>query len=471
MAKIYIDPITRIEGHLKLEVTVDDSNLVTDSKLSGTLFRDFENLLVSRPPKDAVFITQRICGVCPVPHAVASVKSIENSANYIPNLQALMLRNIIQGSNFIDSNILHFYHLSIMDYIDGPELSPWRSSYSMDLRFSKTETQSLINNYLTALKIRRIAHELSANIAGRLPHVASITPGGVTSKPTSTDINNMKTRLNEIKGFVEDTYHNDVNLLIDRYNDYYSIGKGYENLISFGVFDEDRSGTQLFPAGTYSNGLKRSFSELSINEDVDYSYYSSQTGLHPSDGLTAPSYNKSGAYTWLKSPRYNNVPYEAGPLARLMISGDYSNGVSVIDRHYARYLETLKIINSMDTWINQLSVDANAYENIGTITSGSGVGLTEAPRGALGHWLTTSNSQISNYQIITPTCWNASPKDNSGNFGPMENALIGTFVEDITKPIELMRIVHSFDPCTGCSVHLISKEGEELSDFVVELGI
>jgi len=469
MAKILIDPITRIEGHLKVEVTVDSDNIVTESKLGGTLFRDFENILASRPPKDAVFITQRICGVCPVPHAVASAKCIEDSMGYTPSLQGLMLRNIILGTNFIDSNILHFYHLSIMDFIKGPEISPWASSYEMDLRFSDSETQTLIQNYLTALKIRRIAHELSAKISGKHPHVASITPGGVTAIPSSEDISYMKSVLSEIKSFVDNTYSNDIQLLADKYNDYYNIGKGYGNLISYGVFDENTSGSTLFAPGTY-NGSFNNFNQSNINEDVMYSYYSSQSGLNPADGVTTPDVNKADAYTWLKSPRYNDVPYEAGPLARMYVNGDYRNGISVVDRHYARQLETAKIVNAMSGWIDSLSPDNTGYQNIG-VSDGSGVGLTEAPRGALGHWITTSNSTISNYQIITPTCWNASPKDDNGNYGPIENALIGTHVEDIEKPIELMRIIHSFDPCVGCSVHLISSEGEDLSDFVVSMGV
>ena len=354
MATILIDPVTRIEGHMKVEVTLDSNNVVSDVKSSGTLYRDFENFLLNRVPKDAAVITQRVCGVCPIPHAVASSLAIEKILNFSPNLQALLLRNLILGANFVDSNILHFYHLTLMDYIKGPEMSPWVPTYEQDLRFTQAETDMLIQNYVTALRIRRIAHEMVSKIAGKMPHAASITPGGVTAIPDSTDINYMKETLIEIQNFINTTYKNDISLLASKYNDYYNIGKGYGNLIAFGVFDTNLSGTKLFPAGTVSNGTVSGFSEGSINEYVKYSWYSSPSGVNPATGSTTPDFNKAGAYTWLKAPRYNSVPYEAGPLARTWVSGDYNKGVSVIDRHYARYVETAKIAAAMKTWLDSL---------------------------------------------------------------------------------------------------------------------
>jgi hydrogenase large subunit len=472
MSTITLDPITRLEGHLKIDVTLDSSNTVTAAKASGGLYRDFENLLLNRVPKDAAFLTQRICGLCPVSHAISSAKAVEQAAKFTPNLQGVLLRNLIQGSNYISDHILHFYHLALMDYVKGPQSHPWTPTYGQDYRFNSTDNQTLVDNYIKALSIRRKAHEMGAIFGGKLPHAASIVPGGVTAIPSAADITKFKSYLSEITTFITNTYQADVNKLASTYSDYYKIGEGYGNLIAYGVFDTDTKGNKLFPQGTVTNGTVGSFDQSNVEEYVGHSWYSSQSGTNPASGSTTPSYGKSGAYTWLKAPRYNGQPYEAGPLARTWISGDYKKGVSVMDRHMARYTETAKIANNLSKWIDQIQVGKSGYTDIGTPASGSGIGLTEAPRGALGHWVSVASSKISKYQIITPTCWNASPMDDSGNVGPIEKALIGTTIADITQPVELLRIVHSFDPCTGCSVHVMSPDGAEMSKFIIQpLGI
>lgn len=468
MSTIVLDPITRLEGHLKVSVTLDSNNIVTEAQATGNLYRGFENMLVGRVPNDAAFLTQRICGLCPVSHAIASSKATEEAAGFTPTLQALLLRNLIQGANFISNSILHFYQLALLDYVQGPQMHPWTPGYSQDLRFSNADSENLMASYVKALAIRRQAQEMGAIFGGKLPHVSNIVPGGVTASPTSTDITNFKNYLNTITTFVKNTYRADVNKLATTYSDYYKIGKGYGNLISYGVFDTDTVGTKLFQAGIVTNGVKGSFATNNIKEYVGHSWYSSPSGVNPASETTTPNFEKSGAYTWLKAPRYNNEAYEAGSIARTWLSGDYTNGVSVMDRHLARYTEISKIATNMQTWLSQVKPQTSGYTNIGTITTGSGIGLTEASRGALGHWLSVSASKISNYQIITPTCWNASPTDDAGNAGPIEKALIGTHVEDTSQPVELLRIVHSFDPCTGCSVHVMSPDGIEMSKFVVQ---
>lgn len=464
---INLDPVTRLEGHMKVSVTLNSSNIVTDAKSTGNMFRGFEQILVNRPAKDASFITQRICGVCPVSHALASAKATESVLKFKPTLQGLLLRNLVQGADFIQSNILHFYHLSVMDYISGPQLSPWAPSLTQDLRFSSSDTQTLVNNYIAALTIRRKAHEMGAIFCGKLPHAANIVPGGITAKPTAEDISTFKSLLSEVEVFVNSQYKNDVYLLAKTYKDYYYIGKGYGNLICFGAFDNDNSGNMLFPSGIITGKSKAQLNLSKIREDVRYSWYSSVSAKPPSKGSTVPEANKPDAYSWLKSPRYNSLPYEAGPLARMSMSGDYKRGISVIDRHIARYIETAKIIKSMKDWIEQISVGVSGYTDIGDPISGAGYGLTEASRGALGHWLSVNNSKISRYQIITPTCWNASPKDDADKYGPIEKALIGTYVENPEAPVELLRIVHSFDPCLACAVHVISPDGQDMSKFIV----
>lgn len=467
MSTLVIDPITRLEGHMKIEVELDSNNVVTSAKSAGTMFRNFENMLIDRAPKDAAFLTQRICGVCPIPHAIASAKAVEQVMGFNPPMQALLLRNIILASEHVNDNITHFYHLSLMDYVNGPSMNPWAPGYSSDYRFTQSESEALVNNYVTALEMRRKALELGAIFAGKMPHAANIVPGGVTVIPSSTNISDAKAYVNDLKTFVTTIYQNDINALTSKYSDYYNIGQGYGNLISYGVFDTNTTGGVLFPAGTVTNGTVSSFNQNNIKEYNKYSYYSSPSGEAPANGTTSPEYGKSGAYTWIKSPRYNNAPYEAGSLARTTISGDYSRGVSIMDRHMARYVETVKLLDNMMTWLNSLTVDKIGYTEIGTPASGVGIGLTEAPRGAIGHWVSINSSVISTYQIITPTCWNASPMDDSGNPGPIEKAVIGTKVADPSQPVEILRIVHSFDPCLGCSVHVISTEGQEMAEFIV----
>jgi hydrogenase large subunit len=276
--------------------------------------------------------------------------------------------------------------------------------------------------------------------------------------------------MTEIRSFIHNVYEGDLELVASTYPDYFEIGSGCGNLLSFGVFDTSPSGDLLFPSGIMTDGVIGGINPDNILEYNRYSWYSSQSGENPADGTTAPSYGKSGAYSWLKSPRYNNNVYEVGPLARVWMSGDHRGGISVMDRHLARYVESVKLSDTMLSWIDDLVPGADSYTAVNP-TSGQGIGLTEAPRGALGHWITISNSAISNYQIITPTCWNASPMDDNGNPGPIEQALIGTHIADVNQPIEVLRIIHSFDPCTACSVHVMNPKGMEMSNFVVQPGI
>jgi hydrogenase large subunit len=198
-----------------------------------------------------------------------------------------------------------------------------------------------------------------------------------------------------------------------------------------------------------------------INEYVKYSYYASTSGnLNPANGQTEPSPGKSGAYSWLKAPRYMSKTHEVGPLARMAVNGDYRQGISVVDRLMARVLEAKKVADAMDGWLNQL-IPNQPIQDIGpTYGTATGIGLTEAPRGALGHWMHVTNGTIDRYQIVTPTAWNASPQDDTSQSGPIEQALVGTPIADVNQPIEVLRVVHSFDPCMACSVHLVKPNGQ-----------
>jgi len=468
MAKIKIDPVTRLEGHLKLEVEVDANNKVITAHSTGNLFRGFEKILVGKDPRDAIHITQRICGLCPVSHSIAAVKAVEEGFGFKPTEAAMLLRSLILGGNYLSDHILQFYHLALLDYAQGPQMSPWKPGYANDMRLTESENAQVIGNYVKALEIRRKAHEMTAIFSGKIPHVITVIPGGVTQQPTAEKIQQFKTYLQEVKSFIDNQYMTDLNLVASKYSDYYNVGKGPGNLMTFGVFDTDANGGMLFKAGTYKNGVHGPVDLSKIKEHVKHSWYAdSTTGKHPSVGETVPSYGKANAYTWLKAPRYNDEVFEVGPLARMIINGDYNGGISVMDRHMARGLETKKIAAAMTTWINSITAGAETYTHLSVPRSGVGVGLTEAPRGALGHWMNFSGQRLVNYQVLTPTCWNVSPRDDFGTMGALEQALVGVTVQDPANPIELLRVVHSFDPCTGCSIHVIDSEKNVKGKFIV----
>ncbi|SHI66375.1 hydrogenase large subunit [Geosporobacter subterraneus DSM 17957] len=469
--KIKLDPVTRLEGHMKIEVEVDSNKKVTAAKSTGNMFRGFENILKGRDPRDAVHLTQRICGLCPVSHGIASVKALEASRNFKPTGQARLLRNLIQGGNYIADHILHFYHLTLLDYIQGPNRSPWKTSYDTDMRFSQSASEEMFDHYLKALEIRRKAHEMVSLFGGKIPHVMSIMPGGVTKSPTASEISDYKRLLGEVRSFVDGQYHEDVQKLASVYKDYFQIGEGYRNFISFGVFELEGSSSPnlLYRSGRYTDGQYMSVEPRRITEDIKYTWYEGKERSELRDDNTSPSLNKANAYSWIKAPRYLDIPHEAGPLARAWINGDYRKGVSVMDRHVARMLETKKVANALSLWINELNAGGQEYDSAlhAGYSTGEGIGVTEAPRGALVHYVRYKSQRIENYQVVTPTCWNVSPKDNNDRMGPLEKALIGVQIQDINNPIELMRIIHSYDPCTACAVHIMTPEGKIENKFIV----
>ena len=469
-----IDPVTRLEGHLKVTVSIDTVNgqlQVVDAWSSGTLFRGLENVLIGRHPWDAQQITQRMCGVCPVPHSMASVLALQQAAVVDPPPNATILRNLVLAANFLDSHILHFYQLSAMDYIDGPAMPPWQPSWSSDKRIGTDMTNALIANYVAALDVRRKAHEMCALFGGRMPHPPAFMPGGITTAPRPDRIANFKLLLSDVTAFINNVYLGDVQALAGAYPDYYQIGVGPGNLLSYGVFGTGPRGDvdPLFKRGLLLNlngtSALSDVNTRAISEHVKYSWYDDSTSnLKPSAGETMPvdPTTKSNAYSWSKAPRYNGRPFEAGPLARMWVNGDYTNGISVMDRHMARVQEAVKLATAMSGWLDQID-GAGAVHTANTVpTSAVAEGLTEAPRGAIGHWLRIENSRIANYQVITPSCWSLSPRDDSGTRGPMEEALVGTPVLDENQPVEVLRVIHSVDPCLACAVHVMRPDDDRV---------
>ena len=477
-----IDPVSRIERHLKIEVTVDEvggQQQVVDAKSSGTMFRGFENILAGRHPLDAPQITQRICGVCPVSHGMASCKTIEDALSLVPPTNGRILRNLVLGANFIQSHILHFYHLAALDYINTQgilDMPPWSYRHITADMASGDDAQNFVNSYLQALEIRRKSHQMGAIFGGKLPMCTSFSPGGCTDIPDSTKISAFTSLLDEIKTFIDNVFVPDVQLLGSIFDSYYSLGVGSGKLISYGVFDQDDAGTEKFLSrGIYDGSTVGAMSASLITEEVGHSYfnYSSGTSLHPSEGETGVDPTKVDAYSYIKAPRYDGQVYEAGPLARMWVNGDYSKGISAMDRIEARALETQKIANAIYGWLTELTDGSDSYTPPNIVPDTDGEGLTEAPRGALGHWISIgADSNTSRYQVITPTAWNCSPRDDGGNLGPVEQALVGTPVNDIDQPVEILRVIHSFDPCLACSVHMLRPdEGKPIQVIDVPAGL
>ncbi len=466
-----IDPITRIEGHLKVEIDIDTVNgvqQVVDARAVGTLFRGFEILLQGRDPRDAPLITSRICGVCPTAHSLAAALLLDSVYGATPPEASRLLRNLVHGACFLESDILHFYLLCLPDYIRGPAMAPWLPGLELGRRLDPAAENRLVAGYLKAIDLRRKCHEMGAIYGGKLPHTPGFIAGGFTAVSSAADKTKFGALLTEILAFIEGTYIPDVELLSSLYSEYFHIGRGPGNLISFGVF-EDGAGGNLLARGRTVNGTTspQSVDIVQITEQVTHSWYDDATNNQPpATGTTVPLTPKADAYSWLKAPRYGGAVYECGPLSRMAVAGHYTRGISVMDRHLARAHEARRIAQAMQGWLTALPTDTGAFDAFdpGTIANHDTLGLTEAPRGALGHWIHVDGTTIGRYQVITPTCWNCSPRDTAGHPGAMEAGLIGTPVARVDHPVEVLRVVHSFDPCLDCATHVM-RPGEKARVF------
>ena len=458
---IAVDPVTRIEGHLKAEIAVDTVGgvqQIVQVKTVGTLFRGFEKLLEGRDPRDAPIITSRICGVCPTSHSEVAVLALDQAGGVEVPTSGRILRNLVHGACFLESHILHFYLLSLPDYIKGPGMPPWTPGFEMDRRVDQATADLFLGHYLEAINVRRKCHEMGALFGGKLPHSPAYIAGGFTAVPSSANLATFEAHLDAIIDFIDTRYIPDAERLASLYSDYFLIGRGYGNLLCYGAFELNNSGSsKLFPAGRVVNGGSvQAVDAAAITEDATHSWYTNASNnQHPAVADTVPQYPKEGGYSWLKAPRYSGVPYECGPLARMWSKGEYTNGISVMDRIRARAYEARLLAAEMKTWLAGVGADSQVYtpwSNPGTATA---AGLSEAPRGALGHWIGIEAGKISHYQVITPTCWTISPRDGAGQLGPLEQALMGTPIADVNHPVEALRVIHSVDPCLDCATHVV----------------
>ncbi len=451
-----IFPVTRVHEPLRADVEVQNGKIV-DAWIGAHLFRGIESMLIDRDPRDAALFTQRICGICSGAHAVVASMAQQQAFGVEPTPTGQHLINLIFAADIIQNHLRHFYILVLYDYVKGPDMPPYIPRPQGDFRLPpKVNGELLQHAKEAALKAMR-AHEAMAVFGAKAPMQQTIMATGVTEQASVERLMAYSSILQELTEWVETFFINDVLLIADYYKDYYDIGAGYKNLMSYGMFPAPVTGERALQPGLIVNqGQMERLDVNHIGEEIRYSWYKDEQERRIlTEGRTIPSRDKPDAYTWIKAPRYKEMPIESGPLARGFINGDYRRGVSVMDRLVARAKETLKICRLAQGWLNEIVPNTPSYLPFTPPDSGTGIGLTDAMRGALGHWMEYRHNKVTHYQIVTPTTWNFSPRDSRGIRGPVEQALIGTPVVDGANLIEAGRVIRSFDPCFTCAVHML----------------
>jgi hydrogenase large subunit len=561
MARVVVDPITRIEGHLRVEAQVDGGK-VSDAWSSGTMFRGIELIVRGRDPREAWIWTQRICAVCTMVHALASVRAVENALKIeVPN-NARLVRNIISAAQHIQDHVVHFYHLHALDWVDitgalkadpaktsqlAQSISDWPKSSTAYFTGVQNRVKALVESrqlslftsgywghpayhlppeadlmavahYLEALEFQREFIRIHAVLGGKNPHLQSFLVGGMT---TSLDPNEPQAPLNPerfdfllqvaqtAKTFVDQVLIPDVLAVAGFYQDWFNLGAGPGNYLSYGAFPQgsiNDTARYFLPRGIILNNDLSKVHPVDpgkVAEYVTHSWYEYAEGDHvakpPSEGETNPKYtgpkppyeflDVDKKYSWLKAPRYEDRVMEVGPLSRMLVA--YASGqaevkamvdgvlakfkappaalFSTLGRIAARALETQLLSNHIVGWIEELRANMNSgdlsmhngekWDPSTWPRSVRGYGFFEAPRGSLGHWVEIEDTLIKNYQAVVPTTWNAGPRDARGQRGPYETALLKTPIADPERPLEILRTIHSFDPCLACSVHVVDAQG------------
>lgn len=537
--RITIDPITRIEGHLRIEVEVEGGK-VKDAWSSGQMFRGIEIILQGRDPRDAQHFVQRSCGVCTYTHALASVRAVEAAVNVAIPPNARLIRNLLHGAQFQHDHIVHFYHLHALDwvdivsalkadpaktaaladnvsnaavggtayyksvqqrlqtFVDSGQLGPFANAYWGHSAYKLPPEANLMAaaHYIEALKLQTKTARMHAVFGAKNPHLQSLVVGGVTCvKDLTPDrIAEFLYLWKETQEFVNNVYVPDLMAVASFYKDWGAIG-GTTNFLAYGDLpaSEKEPESLYMPRGVVFKRDLAKVAEMNqekVTESVIHSWYEEGSPKHPYKGETKPKhgdYNTAAKYSWLKAPRYEGEPCEVGPLARVLVA--YGKGhpeikklvddtvkkldipvtalFSTLGRTAARALETVAIGNSMEGWVNELVTnikngDTKTYTAWQMPDKGMGYGLNDVARGALGHWIEIENKKIKNYQYVVPSTWNLGPRCEKGKKGPVEEALIGTPIADPQKPLEVLRTVHSFDPCIACAVHVIDPQSNQV---------
>ncbi len=552
MAKrITVDPVTRIEGHLRVDCDIDQGK-VTNAWSSGQMWRGIEVILKGRDPREAWLYTQRICGVCTTVHAMASVRSVENALQLEIPLNAQFIRNLIVTAHALHDHIVHFYHLSALDWVDlvsalkadpvqaskiGESLSNWTGNGRKEMAAVQERLKTFVGSgqlgiyangywghpamklspevnllaaahYLQALQIQRKANQIVTILGSKTPHIQNLAVGGVANpinlnEPntlTMTQLTQIKTLIDELGTFVNEVYMVDVAAIGAFYSDWTQYGKGVTNYLCVPELPLDTKGTEFeLPGGYISNGDLSTFTPITsfndagfednVSESVKHSWYNGDANLHPYEGETEPDYTDfqdDGKYSWVKAPTFKGKPAQVGPLANVL--GMYAAGHEPTKRHLGRLISLVETVAKAKIPLSALhstigrhaarSVRAgvlceslsNQYnlliENIGkgdtdtfnppSFPKGEqqGVGIHEAPRGALSHWCVIKDGKIKNYQCVVPSTWNAGPRNENDELGPYEASLVGNPVADADRPLEVVRTIHSFDPCLACAIHM-----------------
>ena len=447
MTRSVIDPITRIEGHLRVEMEVTNGK-VSDAWVSGGCFRGMEMVVENRTPEDAAQIVQRICGVCPVAHATASSLAIEAVCGVEVPENGRIARNLMLAGNYLQSNILHFYHLGGQDYFHGPDTVPFIPRYrNPDLRLSEEQNMLAMDEYIEALEVRQVCHQLVALFGGRMPHLQGILGGGAAQIPDRETILEYAARMKQVRKFVENRYLPLVYTIASRYMDMFEMAHGYKNALCVGVFPLAKKGEQFFNAGAYINGRDEPFDGNRILEDVRYSWFEpapSGTPLQKSE--SNPQVDKEGAYSFIKAPLYAGHRVEVGPLARMWINDKPLSPIG--QRFFADMFgvraETFR--GMIEYWLHELEPGAQTFALPEVPQAGEGIGFTEAPRVALCHYMRVKNGVIDDYAVVAASMWNCSPRDDAGKRGAVEEALIGVPVPEVDSPVNVGRVIRAYDP-------------------------
>lgn len=549
MKKVVIDPITRIEGHLRAEVEVDENGVVREAYVSGQLFRGIEIILKDRDPRDAGLMAGRICGVCTNSHFRGAVCAVEDAYSISIPKNAEIIRDLMAMALFIQDHVVHFYHLHALDFVDVTSAlnadakltskeahkysdRPFRNSHShyeatieklsnfvkagklgpfsngywghSDYKLTPEQNLIMISHYLEALKFQTNISKAVAIFGGKTPHPQSIVVGGITSVADMLNpqrLNDYLFVIKEAKEFIDRAYLPDAKLLASAYRDEIKAGVGRANGNFMSVGGYEFEGEQrLFCSGViYGHDFENieDFDESKISEEVDRAWYKGDEVFYTDlneDGSLKTEKNDD-KYSWIKAPRYNSKVMETGPLARVLISYKKDNALiksfvdeflqatalelmdlsTTVGRNAARAIETgyiceyiFKLVSRLIQNIKYYDTDTWAkYDFESLDKDAKGRAFLEVPRGTLSHFVNIKDKKIGNYSVIAPTTWNATPKNFDGVRGAYEEALVGIKIEDTSKPLEVLRVLHSFDPCLACAVHIVDTKGKELSRYKI----
>lgn len=457
MKEITLSPVTRISGLLSIDIFLDASSMaVSEANCIGEQFRGFEMMMKGRKVTDAVYFMQRICGICSMAHGFTSARMIEKLYGIQLSPELTQLQQAMLGAEFLQNHIRHFYLLALPDYLNSDLLPNIISNVNPgDSRFDQAEQRILIEHYFTAMELSRKCHDMLAIFGGKIPHQHGLNPEGVAVPPTADRRVQFLSLLKQVQEFLSSIMLPDVYLLAKVYADYFKIGTRPARYISFGLFDPSFGGH--FPAGIFNEGEQGIVNPEDIRESITFAWYDK------TDSEIRPEPEKPVAYSWVKAARYRGLAYEGGPLARKIInSGSLGNtATGVMARLVARAEEAFLIAKWMEDWMINLPENGNYIMPLIKPVLPQAFQINDAPRGPLLHNTTIAEEVITSYNIITPSTWNFSPKDEIGQRGSAEEALVGTIIADPANPVELGRIIRSFDPCLSCATHLIDPTGRD----------